>query len=215
MSSLPSETLRPQTTSSNLYQRDGYTWAKQQADALRRRDLAMVDWDNVIEEIESVGRAERNRWVSHCALTIEHMLAIEHCETASAGEVKYWRKEIRTFRIGMADAIRENPGLQGEYAEMLSMAWASGRAHAVDRLAEYAAEAAEAEDDRPFGRVIDAKLPDDCPYLVEYVAAFDPKRDKQPRSDIWPPSVAIAFNAILGTDYEIRRGPGRRSSWPR
>ncbi len=36
----------------NLYDRDFYTWAIHQADALKRRDFNAVDWENVIEEIE-------------------------------------------------------------------------------------------------------------------------------------------------------------------
>ena len=211
MSSLVSQPPKLRTASPSLYRRDGYTWAKQQAEALRRRDLEQIDWENVIEEIESVGRAEKSRWVSQCARAIEHMLAIEHWEHATVGEVWQWRKEIQAFRRGMASAVRANPSLKGEYVEMLSQAWADGRSEAVDLLAEYSAAAASSADQRPYERTIDATLPDDCPYVVEDVAAFDPKRDKQPRSDVWPPSVASVLNAALGTDYETRRSSRRKS----
>ena len=215
MASLTSQLPRPSAGETSLYRRDGWSWARQQADALRRRDLQAIDWDNVIEEIESVGRAERGRWVSNCARVIEHMLAVEHWKSATAGNVKHWRKEIRAFRLEMAAAIRANPGLQGEYEEMLSEAWDAGRARAVDRLAEYSASEAGADDDRPHERAADAQLPDDCPYLVEHVAAYDPKRNKQPRSDVWPPGVAVVFNSVLGTDYEIRQGLQRSRGWSR
>ena len=36
---------------SELYRRDTYSWAKAQAEALRKRDLDAVDWTNVIEEL--------------------------------------------------------------------------------------------------------------------------------------------------------------------
>ena len=215
MASLTSQLPRPGTGKTSLYQRDGWSWARQQAEALRRRDLQAIDWDNVIEEIESVGRAERGRWVSNCARAIEHMLAVEHWKSATAGELKHWRKEIRAFRLEMAAAIRANPGLQGEYADMLSEAWAAARASAVERLAEYAAAEAGAEDDRPHLRAANARLPDDCPYLAEHVAAYDPKRDKQPRTDAWPPAVAVAFNSVLRTDYDILRSPQRSRGWTR
>ena len=115
----------------------------------------------------------------------------------------------------MASAIRRNQGLQGEYAEMLADAWADGRAYALDRWAEYSANAAGAEDYSPFRRAIRAKLPADCPYLVEHVAACDPKRDQEPQDDVLPPGVAIVLNRALGRNYEIRRGPSRRPSWSR
>lgn len=205
MAALP----KPSMASSSLYHQDPYTWSKEQAEALRLRDLGGIDWSNVIEEIESVGQAQRQNWVSHCARAIEHMLAIEHCKTATSGNLRHWVKEIRAFRIGMASAIRRNQGLQGEYAEMLADAWTDGRAYAVDRLAEYSAEAAEAEDDWPFRRVIREKLPADCPYLVEHVAAYDPKRDKEPQDEVLPPGVAIMLNRVLGRDYAIRSRPSR------
>ena len=46
---------------SNLYDTDAVTWAKQQAALLRRlaageRVNDQVDWENVVEEIEDVGR---------------------------------------------------------------------------------------------------------------------------------------------------------------
>ena len=38
----------------DLYYRDYYTWTRQQADALRRRDFEAVDWENITEEIEAL-----------------------------------------------------------------------------------------------------------------------------------------------------------------
>lgn len=215
MSSLTSELPRRRATTPGLYERDGYGWALQQAEALRRRDLAAIDWDNVIEEIESVGRAERGRWVSHCARAIEHMLAIEHWKGATAGDLKHWQDEIEAFRRGMADALDENPGLQGAYGELLALAWRIGRRAAVKRLAGYAAEEAGADDERPHTRVVRAQLPGDCPYLVEHVSAYDPKLDEDPRPDVWPPAVAVRLNTALGRDYEILPGPERSSGWSR
>ena len=215
MSSLISELPKPSTASPKLYNRDTFTWAKQQADALRRRDLQAIDWENVIEEIESVGRAERANWVGNCAPALQHMLLVEHWKAVTRADAKGWRREIRAFRLGMAAAIRTNRGLQGEYVEMLADAWADGRARAVDRLAEYSAKGAGAEDDRRFRRAVDAQLPEDCPYLVEHVNPYDPKVDKQPRDDVWPPAVAIVFNRLLGTDYEILQGPSRKPPWER
>ena len=79
MSSPICDLIRPSTSPDNLYKQDDYTRAKQQAGNLRRRDLEQIDWNNVIEEIESVGRSEKTRWASHCAIANERMLAVKHC----------------------------------------------------------------------------------------------------------------------------------------
>ena len=215
MPSLTSDLPRSRVTAPGLYQRDGYAWAKQQAEALRRRDLQAIDWDNVIEEIEAVGRAERKPWISNCAEALEHMLAIERWKSASPGTLRKWETEIGAFRRGMARALNTNLSLQGEYEEMLSAAWREGRQEAVERLAKYSADEAGAEDAWPYRKAWRAKLPEDCPYAVEHVAAYDPKRDKEPREDVWPPAVAVRLNTELGRDYKIRRGPQRAQSWSR
>ncbi len=50
----------------DLYDRDVLAWSEHQADLLRRlareEHVSGVDWENVIEEIECVGRTELNDW---------------------------------------------------------------------------------------------------------------------------------------------------------
>ena len=215
MPSLTSELPRPRATSPGLYRGDFYTWARQQAEALRRRDPQAIDWDNVIEEIEGLASEQKTRWVSNCAQAVVHMLAIEHWKSGAPGTLRKWEKEVLGFRGAMADALDANLGLQGEYGEMLAMAWKTARREALGRLAGYSATAAGAEDDWPYRKAWRAKLPEDCPYAVEHVAAYDPKRDKEPREDVWPPAVAVRLNTVLGRDYKIRRGPVQAQGWSR
>ena len=126
--------------------------------------MESIDCENVIEEIESVGRAQRDKWVGHCAPALQHMLLIEHRKAATSADAKGWRKEIRASRLGIAAAILANRGLQGEYSEMLAETWDDVRARALDPLAEYAAQAEGANDDDRFRRVIRSQLPKrECP----------------------------------------------------
>ena len=56
---------------SDLYDTDILTWSERQAELLRRRAAgelvndAEIDWPNVAEEIEAVGRTERRACESH------------------------------------------------------------------------------------------------------------------------------------------------------
>ncbi len=61
----------------------------QQAEALKRRDFRVVDWDNIIEEIEALGRAESNNWKVYCARSIEHLLKIECYREATEKLLKH------------------------------------------------------------------------------------------------------------------------------
>jgi len=47
-------------------------------------------------------------------------------------------------------------------------------------------------------------------YLIEHIAANDPKVDNCPRKDVWPPGRVAVFNLVPGTCYEILPGPSRK-----
>lgn len=189
-----------------LYHSDEFSWAMQQAEALRRRNFDAIDWDNVIEEIEDVGARHKDKWIALCARTLEHLLAIEHRDRASNSALRAWVGEVDNFRRQIAKVLRRNPGLQGQYAAIFADAWEDARADAVARLAEY-----EADDPVPAKAVRwrwSQRLPERCPYLLEDVAAFDPRRDREPDAERWPPAVARRLNERLGRNYAAASGPG-------
>ena len=83
-----------------LYERDILVWSEHQADLIRRlgrgEPVNDVDWENVAEEIESVGLSELS---SVNLLLRQPMLDLlkVHLEPESyAG--KHWRGEIGTFQ---------------------------------------------------------------------------------------------------------------------
>ena len=208
----PSPDARQTRRLSGLYDYDFYSWALQQAEALKRRDFSAIDWSNVIEEIEDLGSEKKNGWEACCARAIEHMLAIEHCPQAADAILDHWANEIRNFRKQMARLIKKNPGLKGQYAEMFAEAWENGRTDAVDKLAGYDRQRGFSE--KQAVRKWENALPRECPYRLEHIAAFEAESDRAPRRDIWPPAVARVLNARLAREYPILSddAPGRGRS---
>lgn len=88
---------------SDLYDRDIATWSEQQADLLRRlargERVNGVDWENVAEEIESVGRSEVKGVASQLRMALVHGLKLAHWPTHPACDA--WRSEIGNF-LGQA-----------------------------------------------------------------------------------------------------------------
>ena len=161
-----------QRKSADLYMSDPYAWSVEQSDALRRRDFAAVDWENVIEEIESVGKTEQRTWTSKCANTLTHLLKIEHARMATPEEVKGWEKEVQRFRRQMVTVIVANPRLQNLYPDMFRAAWQQGRSEAVESLAEYDVEHNLQPDMRSARKARKHSLPRSCPYPFQDVTAF-------------------------------------------
>ena len=80
----------------DLYEADILLWSEQQAEALRRRAANEIDWDNVAEEIESVGRSERIAVESHLVKALLHDLKAEAWPLSR--DVPHWRAEARGHR---------------------------------------------------------------------------------------------------------------------
>jgi len=77
------------------YDTDITTWAREQADAIRRRAMNEIDWTNVAEEIESVGRSETDAVASLLTLAVGHKLRLLTMPEANAA--RHWEGEIRTW----------------------------------------------------------------------------------------------------------------------
>jgi Domain of unknown function DUF29 len=108
----------------DLYDKDTYTWAMQQADALRRRSANEVDWDNVAEEVESLGKSQISELRSRYAVLLLHLLKwLFQPEKRS----RSWETTIRVQRRAIAEHLDENPGLKSRRDEILGRAYFEAR----------------------------------------------------------------------------------------
>ncbi len=55
------------------YDTNVYEWTKEQADALRRRATNELDWDNLADEIESLGVSNRHQIKSRLEILVLHL----------------------------------------------------------------------------------------------------------------------------------------------
>jgi len=85
---------------SDLYEHDIATWSEQQAELLRRlargERVNGVHWENVAEEIESVGRSEVKSVASLLRMALVLGLKLAHWPGHPAADA--WRAEIGNFR---------------------------------------------------------------------------------------------------------------------
>jgi len=112
-----------------LYDTDILVWSERQAHLLRRlaageRVNADVDWENVIDEVESVGRSELNAVESLLLQAIIHLLKLQaypHHDSA-----RHWRMETRAFlnaaKRRFAPSMRGRIPLRALYKEAVEMA---------------------------------------------------------------------------------------------
>lgn len=109
------------------YDTDVLSWSEEQAALLRRlaageRVNDRIDWENVVEEIESVGRSEVGAIESWLFQAFVHDLKAEAWPLAR--DVLAWRGEARGFRAQARrkyrPSMRQKIDLAGIYADALS-----------------------------------------------------------------------------------------------
>lgn len=98
------------------YDQDFLAWAETQAAALRRAAVksgpSAVDWDNLIEEIEALGRSEVDRARSGLMRIIEHLLKLE---ISPAREPRQgWRESVVNHRVLVLDTLARSPSVRGK-----------------------------------------------------------------------------------------------------
>ena len=94
-----------------LYDTDILEWSERQAELLRRlaageRVNDLIDWENILEEVESVGRSELHRTESLLTQALRHRLKIIAWPTSS--EVPHWQEEVTLFQMDAARAFQES-----------------------------------------------------------------------------------------------------------
>ena len=105
-----------------LYERDFVRWTEQQAAALRAAAGFGVnlplDWENLAEEIDSLGRSQRRELRSRIATVIEHLIKLE-CAPATDPR-QGWIETIVRERNNIEDLLDDSPSLRNEAARMIS-----------------------------------------------------------------------------------------------
>ncbi len=125
---------------SDLYDIDLVTWSRRQADLLRRRaagelvNEADIDWPNVAEEIDSVGKTEERELASRIGTIIEHLLKLEASPASDprAG----WRATVRRERTAIHRLLKDAPSLRQTVPAVIAEELAAARREVAAALTD-------------------------------------------------------------------------------
>ena len=134
-------------TRSPLYDSDFYAWSREQAELLRKGELAQADIEHIAEEIDSMGRTEKRELISRLTVLLLHLLKWRY-QPGKRGAS--WEASIRVQRNRLADHLDDNPSLKPLLPQALASAY---RDAALEAVAETGFPA--------------TTFPDACPWTVE------------------------------------------------
>lgn len=113
---------------SNLYEMDFYAWTQEQAELLRLQEWQKLDLANLIEEVESLGKQQRQELRNGLSILIGHLLKWEYQREWRS---RSWLATIRVQRRDLLRLMRDNPSLKPYLLEVLPEAYENGKDLAV------------------------------------------------------------------------------------
>ncbi len=96
-------------THRDLYEQDFYLWIEQAVNLLRSENLTELDRENLIEEIESMGRSEKRSITSNLRILLLHLLKYRYQPEKRTNS---WRYTIIEHRNRLHEDFEVSPSLR-------------------------------------------------------------------------------------------------------
>ena len=114
---------------STLYEKDYYLWIEQTAQLLKTEKLAELDYKNLLEEIEDMGRNQRNALESNLIVLLLHLLKWQYQPELQCSS---WRGSIREHRRRILKSLKDSPSLRPYLGEIWLESYQEARLQAAD-----------------------------------------------------------------------------------
>ncbi|NEO69930.1 DUF29 domain-containing protein [Moorena sp. SIO3H5] len=113
--------MKPYTS----YDTDYYQWINETVENLRNRNFSEVDWENLIEEIESMGKSEKRALLSLLNRLLEHLLKLAYWKSEQEKNRNHWAAEVVNFRAQIKTIIEDSPSLRPQLENFYNKAYPS------------------------------------------------------------------------------------------
>jgi len=135
------------------YETDFYAWTQEQAHHLKHQHWEHLDLGNLLEEIEALGRQERQQLVNRLGVLVGHLLKWQYQPENRSNS---WRATIREQRRRIGRLLNNSPSLQPFLPEAFQLAYEDGVDLAIQET-----------------NLPDFTFPETCPYSLEKVLDMD------------------------------------------
>ena len=116
-------------TQEPLYEQDYYQWLTQTAKLLKEKKFTQLDLENLIEEIESLGKSEKRAIESNLIVVILHLLKWRYQPQKRSNS---WKSSIREHRRRIQRLLTDSPSLKNYLAEIFATCYLAAKKQASD-----------------------------------------------------------------------------------
>lgn len=108
-------------TRKSLYETDFLLWTEETVAKLKAKDFDHVDLENLIEEIESLGKSDKKEIKSRLTTLIAHLLKRIYVNMPQ--EFNGWERTIRNQRTDLELALMDSPSLKTIWNDAFDIAF--------------------------------------------------------------------------------------------
>jgi hypothetical protein len=119
--------LQVEAKPTSLYDTDYQLWLSHTVSQLKAKDFSQIDLENLIEEIESLGRSEKHAISSYLMRLCEHLLKIKYWESERDQCFRGWKLEVRNFRLQIQEELEASPSLTSFLQDVFAKQYKNGR----------------------------------------------------------------------------------------
>lgn len=93
----------------NLYEKDFFAWTQEQANLIKNKLFDKLDFEHLLEEVESMGASERRELGSRLSVLLMHLLKWKYQPTYQS---RSWQLTIEEQRNELLFLLKQNPSLK-------------------------------------------------------------------------------------------------------
>jgi hypothetical protein len=117
-----------------LYDKDFARWIEATATCLRARDAERLDWESLLEEIENLGKFEKQELESRLSVLLNHLL--KRCYVELPDCYRGWQLTILEQRNALNRLIKQSPSLKPYLEAVLEEVYQNALAEAREAYPE-------------------------------------------------------------------------------
>ncbi|HAG80663.1 MAG TPA: DUF29 domain-containing protein [Cyanobacteria bacterium UBA11162] len=123
-----------QTIQESLYESDFLLWTQDTVAKLKARDFDHLDLENLIEEVETLGRSEKQELESRLETLLAHLLKRIYVNMPDC--FNGWENTIREQRRRIFLRLKNTPSLKAYWDQAFQDAWFLALGNVRDEYAE-------------------------------------------------------------------------------
>jgi len=147
-----------------IYEQDFNLWQETTAKLIRERKFDEVDWDNLLAELEDMGKSEKRAFTSNLMILIAHLLKLKVQWDAPDTMKESWYNSVIEHRVRVKKQLRENPSFNNYFHEAIKDVYTDARKIAI-KQGKLASKNVRKPNENEY--------PMDCPFTIEQLLDDD------------------------------------------